>query len=563
MIEDDLFSPDPIDDQNFQMNFTAVQVQIRELSRAISGCTLSQDPESRLHEIHLNAKKLSEYKDQETRIVGFIGKTGAVNQRGLARSSGSGSACTSVPTEYRYIDEKHPRAYTIEAEFMGENEVNGLLEELLQSIRRAAIPTDRNIVAGESWAEQFSNWPDLTIEFFARPGAETEIEILQGLKALALDRLTFRPGGSSSLQYTVVADDLESCKDTLDSLTDSLEDSNTPALWPFIKLIRLQGIPRAASAEEWAGACGPTSSLLVGLHDMNHARVRATEQYLSRTCDEVFIVTGILRCVSNQSIFKIIEKAGESKRIRVVCTRADEVSPGESARGSGPLVKRMKSMNADINKLESKFRHIGGQTQEAQGQRMADRALLDSLDRIQKLHYECVLYIIQTDIYMPRILIFITRRRALLMNQRNDSTKRYLNKVKDIKIFCVGNELYGNPPHRMSEEYRNLSGVRELRSYCRSVPAEGRMDPALVFIEEQVPALLDSIRQWTLIGRDSVTPARACELRSVLEQAEQILRQLHSASYAAFCLKNYNHQVSSQKPRCWNNELMEQEHGLR
>lgn len=56
---------------------------------------------------------------------------------------------------------------------------------------------------------------------------------------------------------------------------------------------------------------------------MNYARVRATEQYLSRTCDEVFIVTGILRCVSNQSIFKIIEKAGESKRIRVVCTRAD------------------------------------------------------------------------------------------------------------------------------------------------------------------------------------------------------------------------------------------------
>ncbi|CAI7638581.1 unnamed protein product [Penicillium pancosmium] len=76
-IEDDPFSPDPIDDQNFQMNFTAVQVQIQELSRVISECPLSQDPESRLHEIHLNAKELSEYKDQETRIVGFIGETGA------------------------------------------------------------------------------------------------------------------------------------------------------------------------------------------------------------------------------------------------------------------------------------------------------------------------------------------------------------------------------------------------------------------------------------------------------------------------------------------------------
>lgn len=121
------------------------------------------------------------------------------------------------------------------------------------------------------------------------------------------------------------------------------------------------------------------------------------------------------------------------------------------------------------------------------------------------------------------------------MNQRNDSTKRDLTKAicnnqknqsKDVEVFCVGNELYGNPPHRLAEEYRSLSGVRELRSYCRSVPAEGRMDSALVFIEKQVPALLDSIHQWTLTGRDSVSPAGAHELRSALEQVEQRLREV-------------------------------------
>jgi hypothetical protein len=152
--------------------------------------------------------------------------------------------------EYRYVDEKHPRSYTIEAEFMDENEVNGLLEELLRSIRRAWIPTDRSLAAEENWAEYqaiatrshetleaiFSNRSDLTIEYLCRPGAE--MDILQELKSLALDRLAFRPGGSSSLRYTAVADDLESCKDKLDSLTDSLRDSDTPTLWPFIKLIR-------------------------------------------------------------------------------------------------------------------------------------------------------------------------------------------------------------------------------------------------------------------------------------------------------------------------------------
>lgn len=612
MIEDDIFSPDPIDDENFQRNFNAVKGQIQELSRAISECPLSQDPGTRLSQIHLEAKQLSEYKDQETRIVGFIGETGAgkssvinsiLNQRGLARSSGAGSACTSVPMEYRYVDEKHPRAYTIEAEFMDENEVNGLLEELLRNIRRASIPTERSLIAGENWAEYeamgkrshetleaiFSDRSDLTIEFLSRPGAEIEIEILQDLKALVLNRLNFRSGGSSSLQYTAIADGLESCKDKLDSLTDSPEDSNTPALWPFIKLIRV-------FLELPVLKTGLVLADLPGLRDMNYARVRATDRYLASTCDEVFIVTGILRCVSNESIFNTMKKIGENKRIRVVCTKADEVSPEESARGTGPLARRMKDINARVKKLEDKFRHIGRQTQESQGQRIADRAILDTLeDNIQKLHYE---------------------RRALLVNQRNDSTKRDLVKAiynnqknkgnKDIKVFCVGNELYGNPPHRLAEEYRNLSGVRELRSYCRSVPAEGRMDSALVFIEKQVPALLDSIHQWTLTGRDSVTPARGIELRSALEQVEQVLRQsftsssghlaltqsemhsqfdtqvmhqlrpsfqkelkkkfvavgkewgtLHWASYAAFCRKKGNHQIKGHGPRCWNNELIE------
>jgi hypothetical protein len=121
------------------------------------------------------------------------------------------------------------------------------------------------------------------------------------------------------------------------------------------------------------------------------------------------------------------------------------------------------------------------------------------------------------------------------MNQKNDSIKKDLTRAiqnkqehrgKDIKIFCVGNELYGNPPRRLADKYRNLSGVRELRSYCRSVPAEARMASALFLIENQVPALLGSIHQWTLTGRDSVSSEAARELRSVLEHLEGDLRQV-------------------------------------
>jgi hypothetical protein len=152
--------------------------------------------------------------------------------------------------EYRYVDECHPRPYTIEADFMNEDEVNDLLEELLRSIRRATIHTDRSLVAEENWEQYeaigrkshetlqaiFRNRSDLTIEYLSRPDAE--LQILQELKQLAMDRLTFRPGGSSSLQYSVVAGDLETCKDELDRLTNDSGDSNAPALWPFMKLIR-------------------------------------------------------------------------------------------------------------------------------------------------------------------------------------------------------------------------------------------------------------------------------------------------------------------------------------
>lgn len=58
---------------------------------------------------------------------------------------------------------------------------------------------------------------------------------------------------------------------------------------------------------------------------MNHARVRATERYLASTCDEVFIVAGIARCVANQSIYETIKKCGATKRVRIVCTRADVI----------------------------------------------------------------------------------------------------------------------------------------------------------------------------------------------------------------------------------------------
>lgn len=73
---DDSFTPDPIDDRSLQDNLNAIKMQLQELSRTMNACQLAQDPETRIHQIYQETKSLSEFKDQETRIVGFIGETG-------------------------------------------------------------------------------------------------------------------------------------------------------------------------------------------------------------------------------------------------------------------------------------------------------------------------------------------------------------------------------------------------------------------------------------------------------------------------------------------------------
>ncbi|KAF7719665.1 Dynamin family protein [Penicillium ucsense] len=472
--EQEIQALDPIDDPKLQKQLKLVIDQLRKLCRRMQSCQLSQDSDSKLSRICQETQKLSLFEDREERIVGFIGETGAghsvinsiLDQKGLARSSGAGSACTSVPMEYRYIDDSHPRSYTIEAEFMSETEVLDLIDELLRSIWR---------VCGK------------------------ENEILSAFKEEALRTLSSRLTGSDSSQFLFVADDLEDCKEQLDFLTSGPEDSKRPALWPFIKLIRVYiNLPILKH--------GLVLADLPGLRDTNHARVRATEKYLAAKCDEVFIVANISRSVSNESIYEIMNKCGKMKRIRIVCTRADEISPEESARGTTPFAKQVKKMNAEIKQLEVKVARAARERQKAQGDERAKLALIEAM----------------------------IERKAILMSNRNESVKRELRdaiqkrenrETQTIRIFCIGNELYRNPPSKLAKKYRDLSGVGELQTYCRAIPAEARTISAVAYIQHEVPALVHSIHQWMLTGHESVKAEEAEKLQAVLRAAEGSLRQ--------------------------------------
>lgn len=56
---------------------------------------------------------------------------------------------------------------------------------------------------------------------------------------------------------------------------------------------------------------------------MNFARVRATERYLSHSCDEVFVVADIARACTNASVQEILRRCKPNQPKRIICTKSE------------------------------------------------------------------------------------------------------------------------------------------------------------------------------------------------------------------------------------------------
>lgn len=126
-----------------------------------------------------------------------------------------------------------------------------------------------------------------------------------------------------------------------------------------------------------------------------------------------------------------------------------------------------------------------------------------------------------------------------LIDERNARVSQQLRSNHgDIKVFCVSNTLYSD--YRFSrksdkEAYIDLTGIRELRRYCQLVPAAASMRSTSAFLENQVPALILSLRQWTLSGADGVTERNAAAVRTVLQNAQNELRRVPLTSKDTMC----------------------------
>ncbi|PYH72821.1 uncharacterized protein BO88DRAFT_358796 [Aspergillus vadensis CBS 113365] len=493
----------------------------------MSGNALAHDNTSDLSKLYEKTREASRLAYPATRTVGFIGDSGVgksslinslLDQEGLARSSGDGAACTTVVTEFRSVNDTYPENYTVVADFMDNDEIRELLEELLSSIRKYYTEAFREVRTSEeqeniivaakrAWDTLKSLFPherNLDIDFLAQEGDEAVAAIMRTLLEWAMAGLDTRPGGRDNLQYTVVSHHADQCMKHLDRLMANDDDGNNPALWPFVKLVRVY-------LRSPVLRTGLVLADLPGFRDLNYARVRATERYLRHSCDEVFIVSNIMRCTTDQSIGDIIRRCARGQPIRIVCTRSEDVNSEETARTAAAAdAVRIRNMNNQIRQLDSRIMQIGTRRRKAHGSRMQSLAAEESNLRDQKETLELQLM------------------KFLVIRRNTSVTNSLLHAWGDMaRILCVSNKLYSDHREddpRQANEYLALSGIQELRRYCQSVPADAQFRATVSYLQHEVPALLGSITQWVLAGTSSMTMARAEVLRRVLTEAESTLK---------------------------------------
>ncbi|KAL4757106.1 uncharacterized protein BDW70DRAFT_143918 [Aspergillus foveolatus] len=597
----------PIYDIRLQNALRSVRGQIADLAQFIGERELAHDPTSDIHGLYEQLLGASRFSYPATRTVGFIGESGAgkssvinsiLDEHGLARSSGDGAACTTVVTEFRNVDEKYPDNYTVKADFMDNTEIRELFEELLSNVRRYYTDAYREvtqveeqesirIAATRAWntfRSLFPNQPQLDLDFLSRDGEDAAESIVSTLIEWAIARLNSQPGGRDRLEQPQVANHADECMDLLDSLTTDHGGSGGTALWPFVKLIRVylrSPILRT----------GLVLADLPGFGDLNYARIRATERYLRHSCDEVFIVSTISRCTTDQSISDIIRRCVQGQPTQIVCTRSEDVDAREAVRtASATEAVQIRNLDHRVRNFDQEIRNTRSLRRRSTGRRSLNLAAEEASLSDQREAAELEL-------------------KQFLISGRNQRVTSSLKRTYGdrTRVFCVSNTLYSD--HRTQEPdranaYIQLSGIRDLRRYCQSVPADAQLRATKEFLQTQVPALLGSVSLWAAAGSDTVTHTRAEVLRGVLSDAEQVLQQRisshgsdirllqtslerqfrdsitqtirnsrnywrdgavaasrdwstwHHSTYAAWCRNNGTYQTPKQAYRCWNEEVL-------
>ncbi|KAJ5731564.1 uncharacterized protein N7483_006072 [Penicillium malachiteum] len=507
---------------NLRQGDVTLQEALIELKERMSGLILSMglsdfiiNPNSTLHKLSKEAEQLWEFQCSETHIVGFIGDSGAgkssvinslLDQTELTRSNGDGAACTSVVTEFRSTDITHPDPYTIEIEFMESEEIKELLEELLRNFHAFHCPSIYSQVPSDGREN-------------VKLAAERAWQTLESL-------FYYR----EELTYEFLSEDNEESEDKSEKIWDAI--IKTLETWTNEALAQrsdqIQGLVMAVTTDGLQGCRDYLDYLMASSHE-NGDLVLWPFINLIRVYIQSPVLQGGL-VVADLPGFRDMNFARVRATERYLFHQCDgvfnvsDISRCVTDQSITEIRSRcsMKPQQIEIIPEEA----ARGQT-EIRDIQCQIRATKISIKRAPSTSDRSQFAIEQTEL-TAKLEELELQRTEYLVNHRNARVETQLKKKhNDIGVFCL-------------------------------LPAASQLRHLTEYLQNQVPALLGSICQWTLAGSDVVAQEQATALQRSLDEVEKAFRQWHYATYAAFCRANGTYRKKNQgreEQHCWNTDL--------
>ncbi|KAK2596612.1 hypothetical protein QQS21_006288 [Conoideocrella luteorostrata] len=420
------------------------------------------------------AENLSSFQGTNTRTIAILGDSGQgksslinslLHFPCLAKTGDTGSACTSVVTEYRQKQRNQKENIVLEVEILSSSQIEAVVTDYLWRYR-LFHNGDTSDMSGEefrncendarqAWSvfkTAFKHHKELTEHFLQDGSSGAQEKILD--KLVKWTREIKWPGNVENGVWRSSATTAQEC-------FEKTKTFRGDQYWPFTKTIRVYINAQILKT-------GIVLADLPGLQDTNLARVKATQDYLMRS-NTVFIVANISRAVTDQSLqsslFSVLSRhvplefEHEGAKALRVAVEIDLDNAKQEFCGPNNLVR------SDVcDKIENDIeaaRQVGNSP--------------------EKKHLKL-------------------RRKVLFIEARNEHVKRGLQKEYESKVpnrtldvFCVSNKMYSDHIRNGNLEFIMASGIPELRKFCHTITADAQMQEANHFLTSSIPSLLTSL----------------------------------------------------------------------
>ncbi|GKT70745.1 tat pathway signal sequence [Colletotrichum tofieldiae] len=543
-VRDEEPPPNRFHDSAVQGAFGDAKALMARLVGVLESSPLHESPDSTIERLHRQARELSCFECPSTRTVGFVGDSGVgkssvlnslLDQDGLARTSNSGAACTCVVTEYHY---HAGRDFFVDVDLFSKEEVMEQTTELLKSYRRFHLHAgNMEEVDGVEEAKEQANVARDTFRamFRDRLGdghfleGNSEQGVLSTMRSW-LEQTYPQVGGRHA------RGGLQECSRLLMSLTSEVAGASEPAVWPYIKKIRL-----------------------------------ITERYLL-DCDEILSICNIGRATTDvgvESVFELARKAGLSN-VGIVCTKSDDIRAEEAKKDwKGPRAAQIQQLSDAVASTQGQIDEKSLELAELEDVELTD----EDKDEELKLNLTHRKILEQKRFELKQYLI--EARNASVSTKL---LELYRGKVPPgtLRVFCVSNTDYWTSRWLSREEALpslRLSGIVALRKHCLAIVGDSQLSIATKFVANDIPALLGDVALWIESGAES---ASAEQKRVVRETLDKVERMLHTSLIGrdsdlgrlgkaindefkvrvAFCRKYGSHCTPTIKRRDWNEEII-------